>query len=103
MEDYSVLIHNTFELHSVRDAQHLFEVCIRNAFPTSNFRGLEIVRFLRENRYIEGKSWNHVFEIQEVNMEGKPVWSVHCHRVTLGRTPDKQVYLNYNDLSLLQL
>lgn len=101
MEDYSVLIHNTFELHSVRDAQRLFEVCIRNAFPASNFRGLEVVRFLRENRYIEGKSWNHVFEVQKVEMEGKSVWSVHCHRVTLGRTPDKQVYLDYDNLTLL--
>jgi hypothetical protein len=101
MEDYSVLIHNTFELHSVRDAQHLFEICIRNAFPTNTFRGLDLVRFLRENRYIEGKSWNHVFEIQQEERDGVPVWSVHCHRVTLGRSPDKHVYLDYNTLTLL--
>ena len=56
MEDYRAIIRNTFELGSVRDANLLFEACIHNAFPTFNFRGLELVRFLREEQYLEGKS-----------------------------------------------
>ena len=44
---------------------------------------------------MEGRSWNHVFEIRKVELEGNPVWEVHCHRVTMGKTPDKHVYLDY--------
>ena len=101
MEDYGAMIRSVFEMGSVRDANVLFATCIRNAFPTNTFRGLDLVRFLRENRYIEGKSWNHVFEIQQEERDGVPVWSVHCNRVTLGRSPDKHVYLDYNTLTLL--
>ena len=40
MEDYGVMIRNTFDLSSVRDAEALFEACIQNAFPTFRFRRL---------------------------------------------------------------
>ena len=36
MEDYGVMIRNTFDLSSVRDAEALFEACIQNAFPASS-------------------------------------------------------------------
>ena len=102
MEDYGALIRNTFELGSVRDAEVLFETCIKNAFPTFNFRKLELIRFLREEQYMEGRSWNHVFQIQKATLEKSPVWEVHCHRVTMGKTPDKQVYLDYMSLGFVQ-
>ena len=51
MEDYGAIIRNTFELGSVRDANQLFTACIENAFPTFSFRGLELIRFLKENQY----------------------------------------------------
>ena len=96
------MIRNVFEMGSVRDANMLFEACIRNAFPTFSFRGLELIRFLRENQYMEGKSLNHVFEIHATTLENFPVWEVHCHRVTMGKTPDKQVYLDYMTLDFLR-
>ena len=102
MEDYAVTIQNTFEKGSIRDAVYLFESCIRNAFPTFNFRGLELIRFLKEGQYMEGKSWNHVFEIYAVSIDGNMVWEVNCHRVTMGKTPDKQVYLDYSSLGFVR-
>ncbi len=102
MEDYGAMIRSVFEMGSVRDANVLFEACIKSAFPTFHFRGLELVRFLRENQYMEGKSWNHVFEIIASQLDGSPVWEVNCRRVTMGKTPDKQVYLDYMTLGFVQ-
>lgn len=102
MEDYGAMIRSAFEMGSVRDANTLFESCIKNAFPTFNFRGLELIRFLREDQYMEGKSWNHVFEIKATKLNHSPVWEVHCRRVTMGKTPDKHVYLDYMTLGFVQ-
>ena len=95
MATYSAMIRNVFELGGVRDAEVLFETCIKNAFPTFNFRRLELIRFLKDEYYMEGRSWNHVFEIQRSELNGQPVWEVHCRRVTMGKTPDKHIYLDY--------
>ena len=43
MQDYRAMIRSTFELGSIRDAEVLFENCIKNAFPTFNFRRLELI------------------------------------------------------------
>lgn len=102
MEDYGMMIRNTFEQGSIRDAKVLFEICIANAFPTFNFRGLELIRFLQADQYMEGKSWNHVFEIRSVMINNNPLWEVNCRRVTMGKTPDKQVYLDYSTLGFVQ-
>ena len=80
----------------------LFETCIKNAFPTFHFRRLELIRFLREPQYMEGRSWNHVFEVKKSEYKGQSVWEVYCHRVTMGKTPDKQVYLDYMTLGFLE-
>ena len=101
MEDYGAMIRSTFELGSVRDAQNLFEACIQNAFPTFNFRRLELIRFVREEEFLEGRSWNHVFEIRKSTLKGQSVWEVHCRRVTMGKTPDKHVYLDYLTLGFV--
>ena len=101
MENYSAMIRNSFEHGSVRDAELLFEICIKNAFPTFNFRRLELIRFTRDNEYMEGRSWNHVFEIKKSMLNGSPVWEVHCHRVTMGKTPDKHIYLDYESLGFV--
>jgi len=102
MNDYSINIKNTFSNGSIRDAKILFEACIHNAFPTFNFRGLELIRFLWKDQYMEGKSWNHVFEIKKTMVGSSPVWEVNCRRVTMGKTPDKQVYLDYQTLDFVQ-
>ena len=101
MENYGAMIRSTFEFGSVRDAELLFETCIKNAFPTFNFRRLELIRFIREDQYMEGRSWNHVFEIKKSEYKGTPVWEVHCHRVTMGKTPDKHIYLDYESLGFV--
>ena len=102
MEDYGAMIRSVFEMGSIRDANVLFETCIRNAFPTFNFRGLELIRFLKENQYMEGKSWNHVFEIHKETLDGSAVWKVVCHRVSMGKTPDKHVFLDYMTLGFVR-
>ena len=102
MENYSAMIRSAFEMGSVRDASELFTTCIKNAWPTFNFRGLELIRFLKEDQYMEGQSWNHVFEIRAFNIGNSLLWEVNCHRVTMGKTPDKQVYLDYLTLGFVQ-
>ena len=101
MATYSAMIRNVFELGGVRDAEVLFETCIKNAFPTFNFRRLELIRFLKDEYYMEGRSWNHVFEINKSELNGQPVWEVHCRRVTMGKTPDKHIYLDFNTLDFV--
>ena len=101
MQDYGAMIRSTFEQGSVRDGEALFEACIKNAFPTFNFRRLELIRFTRDPQYMEGRSWNHVFEITCKTLHGQKVWEVHCHRVTMGKTPDKHVILDYMSLGFI--
>lgn len=102
MQDYGAMIRSTFQQGSVRDAEALFEAMIENAFPTFHFRRLELIRFLREEEYLEGRSWNHVFEIRKIQLDRQPLWEVQCRRVTMGKTPDKQVYLDYMTLGFVQ-
>lgn len=102
MHDYGAMIRSTFQQGSVRDAEALFEAMVENAFPTFHFRRLELIRFLREEEYLEGRSWNHVFEIRKTTLRDTPVWQVQCRRVTMGKTPDKQVYLDYLTLGFVQ-
>ena len=101
MQDYSAMIRSTFEKGSVLDAEKLFEIMIINAFPTNTFRRLELIRFLREEEYMEGRSWNHVFEVKRSEWKSAPVWEVHCRRVTMGKAPDKNVYLDYLTLGFV--
>ena len=101
MQDYGAMIRSTFEQGSVRDGQALFEACIKNAFPTFNFRRLELIRFTRDPQYMEGRSWNHVFEITCNTLHGQKVWEEHCHGVTMGKTPDKHVILDYMSLGFI--
>lgn len=101
MEDYSALIRNTFDFGSIRDAEELFSICIRNAFPANEFRRLELIRFVREEKFLEGRSWNHVFQIKAGTYKDSPVWEVICRRVTMGKSPDKNVYLDYTSLGFV--
>ena len=101
MENYSAMIRSTFELGSVRDAEQFLEICIKNAFPTNTFRKLELIRFTKQDQYMEARSWNHVFEIKASEKDGSPVWEVCCRRVTSGKAPDKNVYLDYISLGFV--
>jgi len=103
MEDYGAMIRRTFQQGSVLDAEALFEAFLRNAFPTFHFRRTEVISFTRgEAEYMEGRSWNHVFEITRTTLDGSPVWEVECRRVTMGKTPDKRVYLDYLTLGFVR-
>ena len=101
MHDYSAMIRGIFEQGFERDADTFFEALIQNAFPTFHFRNLAVTRIQREEKRMEGKSQNHVFDVHFTELSGQPVWEVNCHRVTMGKTPDKQVYLNYLDLGFV--
>ena len=102
MEDYGAMIRGVFEMGSVRDAEELFEAIVRNAFPTNDFRRLELIRFVKDDKYMEGRSWNHVFEMRAANFKGSAVWDVSCRRVTMGKSAEKRVYLDYLSLNFLQ-
>lgn len=102
MEDYGAMIRGVFEMGSIRDAEALFEAIVRNAFPTNDFRRLELIRFVKEGQYMEGRSWNHVFEMKATTFKGSLVWDVSCRRVTMGSAPEKRVYLDYMTLGFLQ-
>ena len=101
MENYEAMIRSTFAHGSVRDAEILFETAIKNAFPTNVFRRLELIRFTRDDQYMEGRSWNHVFEIKKGVWKNQDVWEVRCRRVTMGKSPDKNVYLDYPSLGFV--
>lgn len=101
MENYEAMIRSTFDHGSVRDAEILFETAIKNAFPTNVFRRLELIRFTRDDQYMEGRSWNHVFEIKKGVWKNQDVWEVRCRRVTMGKSPDKNVYLDYPSLGFV--
>lgn len=102
MEDYGAMIRSTFHQGSVRDAEMLFEAFVKNAFPTMPFRRLELISFQRENETMEGRSWNHVFQIKRSTLQNNAVWEVRCRRGTMGKSPDKQVYLDYLTLEFLK-
>ena len=101
MENYGAMIRGVFEMGSVRDAEQLFEAIVRNAFPTNDFRRLELIRFVKEDQYMEGRSWNHVFEMKATTYKNHPVWEVSCRRVTMGTAPEKRVHLDYMSLGFL--
>lgn len=102
MEDYSAMIRRTFQQGSVLDAESLFDAFLKNAFPTFHFRRPEVIAFSRaDDQKLEGRSWNHVFQIEATELEGSPVWKVQCHRVTMGKSPDKMVYLDYLTLGFV--
>lgn len=101
MENYEAMIRSTFDHGSVRDAEVLFETAIKNAFPTNVFRRLELIRFTRDEQFMEGRSWNHVFEIKKSIWKDSDVWEVRCRRVTMGKSPDKNVYLDYKSLGFV--
>ena len=101
MEDYSAMIRSTYEMGSINDAQQLFAACVKSAFPTNDFRRLELLRFVRDDQYMEGRSLNHVFEMQATTYNGQPVWDVKCRRVTSGKAPEKHVYVDYLGLGFL--
>lgn len=101
MEDYGALILRVFESGRNDDAANLFQAFIQSAFPTFHFRKLEMTDFSRQDFLMHGKSLNHVFEIRKTRLDGSPVWQVLCHRVNLGKTPDKHVYLDYTTLGFV--
>ena len=102
MENYGAMIRATFEMGSVRDAEMLFEACVKNAFPTKSYRKLELIRFLRDTPYMEGRSWNHVFEVKSATLDNFPVWEVRARRVTSGVTPERVAYLDHLTLNFIQ-
>ena len=50
MEDYRAMIRSVFEMGSIQDAQTMFGLCVRNAFPTNDFRRLELIRFTKTDK-----------------------------------------------------
>ena len=101
MADYGAMIRSAFELGSIMDAQELFFTCVKSAFPTNDFRRLELIRFLREEEFLEGRSWNHVFQMKAAVFNGQKVWDVKCRRVSSGSAPEKHVYVDYHTLDFL--
>ena len=75
MDNYSAIIKSTFEMGSIADAQTLFSACVQSAFPTCDFRRLELLRFIQSEQYLEGRSLNHVFQMKATVYNHQKVWS----------------------------
>lgn len=99
MNNYDSMIRAAFEIGSIADAESLFSACVRSAFPTCDFRRLELLRFLQAEQYMEGRSLNHVFEMKASIYDGQKVWTVKCRRVSSGETPEKNVLVDYSSLA----
>ena len=94
---------NAFSSGSLRDASAFLTLCVKNAFPDFNFRGVEVIRLSTGDKVLEGKSWNHVFLIRRSERNGKYFWDVTCHRISHGDTEDKHVFLSYDTLTLTEV
>ena len=101
MGNFETTIRNTFDNGCIHDAEFLFHKLVENAFPTYSFRRLELIRFMQQEYFMEGRSLNHVFQIKRSFWRNSDVWEVHCRRVTSGKSPDKNVYLDYLSLNFV--
>ena len=101
MANYTAMIRSTFELGSVRDAEQLFEACVKNAFPTNDFRRLELIRFLREERYMQ--TWvirillNECDRIRRKNARVVPMEDVRAVQAGSGKGALKQAILDLEE------
>lgn len=102
MDLKQVVLKNTFELGSVRDAAEFLNLCVHSAFPTLSFRGLELIRMLPHERQIEGKSWNHIFSICETEVDGVRLWEVRCARISMGQSNERRVLLDLETLEFVR-
>lgn len=102
MNDYRAMIRNVFERWNEGDAKELFETMIQNAFPTFSFHGLALTECKKEDYVLLGKSSHHEFDITRSILDGSSVWLVRCHRVSMGKTPDRHVYLDFMTLGFVQ-
>ena len=92
---------NTFSQGSIRDAVVFLDMCIKNAFPEFNFRGLEVTNLMATKKVIEGKSWNHVFKVSATTSPVGDAWEISCHRVSHGATEDKKAILDADTLKVI--
>ncbi len=95
----NVFVKNTFESGSLKDATIFFETCVKNAFPTCEFRLPELTHLKNSELYAAGKSLNHCFEIFKSVCEGSEVWEVVCRR--RNGTSEKHVYVDFDSLEFV--
>ena len=101
-ENYDEIRERAFTDGSISDADTFFYVCVRNAFPTMNFRDLSLTHLLAERRIVKGKSANHIFTIYEGGTEKERYFEVRYHRFREGVTPDRRVVLEYHTLEFVR-
>ena len=102
MQDYGAMIRSTFGLGSVRDAELLFETIVEKRFPHLYLPSSGADPCPAGHPLSGRQKLEPCFEIRKGELDSFPVWEVNCHRVTMGKTPDKQVYLDYLTLDFIR-
>ena len=82
MEKIKRISKKAFEEGSTRHAGVFLVMCVEEAFPEHNFRGLEMTKLDAPVRTVEGKSWHHTFKVSRVVVDGAKLWEVTCSRTS---------------------
>ena len=81
MEKIKRISKKAFEEGSARHAGVFLVMCVEEAFPEHNFRGIEMTKLDAPVRTVEGKSWHHTFTVRRVTLDGVKLWEVTCKRI----------------------
>jgi hypothetical protein len=81
MEKIKRIAKKAFEEGSSRHAGVFLVMCVEEAFPDHNFRGIEMTNLDAPVRTVEGKSWHHTFTVRRVVEDGVKLWEVTCKRI----------------------
>ena len=81
MEKIKRISKKAFEEGSARHAGVFLVMCVEEAFPEHNFRGIEMTKLDAPVRTVEGKSWHHTFKVRRVVDNGVKLWEVNCQRI----------------------
>lgn len=98
MEKIKRISKKAFEEGSSRHAGVFLVMCIEEAFPDHNFRGIEMTKLDAPVRTVEGKSWHHTFTVRRVIVDDQKLWEVTCKRTSTSDPLTLQVLLTRDTL-----
>lgn len=100
MEKIKRISKKAFEEGSARHAGVFLVMCVEEAFPEHNFRGIEMTKLDAPVRTVEGKSWHHTFTVRRVVKDGQKLWEVTCKRTSTTDPLSLQVLLTNDTLDI---
>ena len=100
MEKIKRISKKAFEEGSARHAGVFLVMCVEEAFPDHNFRGIEMTKLDAPVRTVEGKSWHLTFTVRRVVEDGQKLWEVTCKRISTSDPLSLQVLLTNDTLDV---